>query len=478
MGTFSAFTCTMPLSVLEPWEQRYYHAVKGHRLGGLGEGASLTPTQPSGSIIECWAAAARNFDVNEARYAHDDIIPYLGTERMIWVGTFLCPKADPWGRHQLYDAYLYYPVNYGSDARKPVNIRTEAPGKLCLFPAGQQYTKVPILKGMGYYDGAPGVFANDGRAGEPWDDAYTIFQAEARPRSLIRGHTPVGVAHKGIGAGAVLYAAMGMGAVHAGFEGVYSIEGTRSNEAAILWRGARDDKTGPLAKRFGAAIEAGNPDARVRVGSSGHCLDENLVTSKSTALKNGMACPVTIVGCSTNDDTLRRGTVGVDYIVPEGVKRWGLMVFDGRTKAVANPLPKWGPSDITKAFGTPKGSKAQARAAAGSLSNIGAELLARASVGASPYLVTKLAQVIHARSPDLSHAFLTREDIVAILSATPAGRKLVTDAGKGGALDGVGSAILRDVEAAMYRPTSPTALTLPPVSRAAQAFVNAYPDEA
>lgn len=469
MGTFSAFTCTLPLPLadLTPWEAAYYARAPRGRLHGLGG-------DPTREALACWMKEAHGYEVNIGRYGAEEREAVFGGPRAIWLGTLICPKPDPWGRHQLYDAMMWFPVFYGQNKKTPVPT-SEPPGPVGLFMAGGQYKKSPALKGNAVFEGDLSQPSKSGRPGDPWDGySSTLFAADKK--RLIRVHSPNGIAHKGIGAGAVLYAASALAAIHRGFRGVYSIEGTRSNSAAALWASTRDKRSGPLAERFLAPIELGNPNASVQLGYRDHCLDENLVKQQGIAMSADVSCPVTNVLCSTNDATRRVGNLNVDFITEDGLARWGLVAFRSNNPEAHGALPKWGPTDVTKVFG--KGAKpSDARALARMLSPVGAELLARASIGASPGLIAKVAAVLYGTSPDLAHAFLTREDIVAVLSATPAGRKLVQDSGQGGTLAGMGRAILRDVEASMYRPADPLSLTLPPLSKSAQTFVNTYPGE-
>lgn len=488
MGTFSAFTCEPPLAALSEWDRAFLRAHRargGGRLAGLGSGAS------NQQAIDCWNEEAQEFlrdnsDISTLKWTKG----VAGTDADQWIGTLICPKPDPWGRHMLLDVRLMWTVLAPPSGKFTGKVdQTNAPEDVVLTAAGIKHGSIGRVEGRGYFEtigaaqdheltdfGAPG--------GMEWDSFATIYDPEKK--GLIRGHTATGVAHKGVGIGAALYAGMALSAIHWGFTGVYSITGTRSIEAELLWHSARQPKTGPLANGMNAAMARDYDGGmihshRADVGDQYHCLYHKIEFDPPMD-----ACGKRVPRCTDDDPTEVTGGINVDYINAEGLKRWGLVVFSGprlsrdtvemrRTSRTVSSA--WTTADITKAFGPADTRRDEASDATAHLSNNGYELLARAHVGDSAPLAVAVAGVLAGSSKDLARRFLMREDVIALLSRTAGGRKLVQNAGAGTKLAGLGRAAFRDVETAMYRPANPLALTLPPLSRAAQSFVNSYPGD-
>lgn len=500
MSTFGIYTGR--IDALSPWE-REYKAAAG-RFHGFGN----TPSQQD---IECWERES-NYWING--YVRN----YLNTmvrgtpDALRWLGTMICPKPDPWGRHVLYDVYSQVDPGALASGRGPVRPDGVAIARTGFAPAAYSFG---LPEGYGYFDngyswastryGSPG--------GEQWSGGYRLWDAENA--GFARTHTPHGVAHKGMGAGSVLYAGLALAALDAGFKGNYSVETTRSDEATMLWKSGRNPRAGPLVTRERAAMKRmadGSADESVRQthGYPGHCPDEYL-----NAVPN-----VRAIGCTprssfecgpTTTSVTRTGYVQYDYIDLAGLKRWGLTVFhapviegkgarasfkattDRATGVVTPPNPaddpylirsEWKNDDVKRAFGmrvapstlTSQGAAMQKHSHL--LSDAGLEMLSRASVGPSTALIVKIAATLQGRRNDLAVAFLSREDIASVLTKTGAGKAILASMGAGTPLQGLGKAAFRDIVAAANDALErPTQLTLPTLSRSTESFIQNYPDE-
>lgn len=487
MSTFGRYFMHAPR--LSSWEQRHRKHVQ---LRGLG-------ADPAGELAaDCWVRDIDRWQANN-RYGMSDMIDGQKSGTTQWLGTMICPKADPWGRHTLYDIHalarsIHKMPPYKGDFAGPF-----IPAKVAIVAAGGRDARASIgrIEGLGYFD--QGGYkdgkadASGGPGTDAWHHNYLVYDAEMA--DFARSHSAHGIAHKGVGAGAVLYAGLALSAINAGYDGNYSIEGTRSAAATALWIAAKNPKAGPLATQAKAAI-ARYPEGGVVPtasytfgGDNDHCVDEMLRRGPNPPYgQPRYQCqPEQAVYCDTTAVT-RTKHINFDYIDAKGILRWGLTVFHAPNLGRSVPgllspsvnsskdtggkfMPykltsDWRSDGVRHAFGSSMTSAIALRWT-NALSNVGLELLSRANVNDSNMLAVVVTGALNARSPDLAAAFLRREDVAAVMlnaSSVPP-------------LSGLGAAVARDMERAATRAANnPASLHLPAISRQAEAFAANYPE--
>jgi hypothetical protein len=533
MGTFDAFTCEMPLGGSREWNRAFMRAMGRHggvgRLSGLGDAPVLTPEQQA-----CYARSRTR--ASEVRPSQASGYYGASADSMYWLGMFISPKADVMGRFMLIDGRwnggydmsavtLFRPgggtlLNLGTTGYDSSSERTcgrPEPQTYDYLSAGTPLTRrrvdergMPVLdaRGRPVYDAVRDTDGTEVYSSSGGGYLHPMLDA----RGLVRGHSPGGVMIKGLGHGAVGYAAaavgailhmkqngspIGAGAPRPNAMGLYSIDTTRSDEASALWSSGAKANSGPLTKKIDLPIaKRGGSVVKIATmrGYDGHCPTEMLEVTRT---RDANGCLTGAIVCKAPHERIYRDFIPAYYIDIDGLARWGLTVFSplpiprggvaiparyhlkpeaAKKGNAGGPSSAWDLEAVRRAFG-PRIGQDRTFAMRSALRDTGAERLKNAEVGPSIPLYTKLCGVMqgYLGGEQWVIDFLSRADIGSVLRADPSGVVLLNSYGQGTPLEGLSAAAWRDIHRAVRTERSPLDLNLAPLSRETQREVDAYP---